>query len=42
MKYMIVYSLAPENFEATRKRFAENAEPLRVSNALESGPSLVD
>ena len=28
MKYMIVFSIAPENMEAVRKRFLENTEPL--------------
>ena len=28
MKYMTVFSIAPENFKAALKRFSENAEPL--------------
>lgn len=28
MKYMVTYSIAPENFEATKKRFFEDTEPL--------------
>ena len=28
MKYMVVFSIAPENYEATIKRFLENSEPL--------------
>ena len=28
MKYMTVFSVAPENYEAAIKRFRENSEPL--------------